>query len=283
MNPVILGIDPKWNSLLPLVVINAFMLSTCVVFAFIYRKRRPQNEELTGRVTSKWVGPFLYEYWGWVISPFEKLFIKIGLTPNFFTTLGFMLSAGSGWAFATGHFGIAGWLMILGGTCDMFDGRIARRTGKSSQSGAFYDSVMDRFGEAVVFTGLAYYYHNSWMLYVVVAALIGSTMVSYTRAKGDSVGIECKVGAMQRPERIVYLGVASIFSPPFRQIFRPLAEHPIEYLTMAALMFIAVMTLLTAIYRMIYITRKLNIREGRPRKEIKSPWLQKLSHRYLDI
>lgn len=282
MRPVLFGIDPKWNSLLPLVGFNVLMLLTVVVFAFQY-KRRTKSDELSGRATSRWVGPFFYEYWGWFISPLERLFIKLGLTPNFFTTFGFFLSVGAALAFATGHFGIAGWLVIFGGTCDMFDGRIARRTGKTSQSGAFYDSVMDRYGEAVVFLGLAVFFRNNWVLYVVIAALVGSMMVSYTRAKGDSLGIECKVGPMQRPERIVYLGVGSIFSPPLRQIIQAPGAEPVEYLAIAAIGLIAVVTLLTSIYRMIYIFRKLSLREGKPVREGKSPLLKKLTHRYLDI
>ncbi len=281
MRPIILGIDPKWNSLIPLVIINIVMLGTVLVFAVIYR-RRPKDPDLEGRHASKLVGPFLQQYWAWVISPFENLFVKLRISPNLLTTWGFMLSAASGLAFATGHMGIAGWLMIVGGTFDMFDERIARRTGTSSKAGAFYDSVMDRFGEALVFFGLSLYYHDSWVLYLVLGALVGSLMVSYTRAKGDSVGIDCKGGVMQRPERIVYLGVGSIFSPPFRQLVHPNAEQPIEYLTIAALAVIAVMTLLTAIYRMVYIFRKLAIAEGRKPKKIESPLLRKLTHRYLD-
>jgi phosphatidylglycerophosphate synthase len=281
MQPVILGIDPKWNSLLPLVVINVLMLSTVLIFAAV-RRRRPADSDLIGRHTSKFVGPFLQQYWAWVISPFERLFIWLGISPNFLTTFGFLLSAASACAFATGHMGIAGWLMILGGTFDMFDGRIARKTGKTSKSGAFYDSVMDRFGEAIVFFGLAYYYRSSWVLFLVLGGLIGSLMVSYTRAKGDSEGVDCKGGSMQRPERIVYLGVGSIFSPPFRQLVDPHAAAPVEYLTIAALAVISVMTLFTAIYRMIYIFRKLNIAEGKKPKKIQSPLLRKLTHRYLD-
>lgn len=281
MNPSILGIDPKWNSLLPLVVVNILMLSTVVIFAFIYR-RRPKDPELAKRHSSKIVGLFLWEYWAWFISPFEKLFIYFHVSPNFLTTLGVILSAGSGYAFATGHFGVAGWLMIVGGTCDMFDGRIARKTGMTSKSGAFYDSVMDRYGEAIVFFGLAIFYRESWVLYLVLGALIGSQMVSYTRAKGDSVGVDCKGGAMQRPERIVYLGVGSIFSPPFRQIIQPAGATPVEYLTIVALAVIAVMTVLTAIFRMAYIIRKLNLSDGKTRKEPRSPLLKKLTHRYLD-
>ncbi len=281
MRPEIFGIDPKWNSLLPLIFINVLMLSTVLIFSFIYR-RRPGDPDLKGRHSSKLVGPFLREYWSWVISPFEKLFIKLGISPNVVTTWGFFLSAGSGYCFATGHMGLAGWLMILSGTCDMFDGRIARKTGQTSRSGAFYDAMMDRFGEVLVFFGLAYYYHNSWVLFLVITALIGSIMVSYAKAKGDSEGVDCKGGVMQRPERIVYLGVGSIFSPPFRQLINPNAEHPVEYLTIVAIAVIAVMTLLTAIYRTVYIFRKLNQQEGKTEKKIESQLLRKLTHRYLD-
>jgi phosphatidylglycerophosphate synthase len=281
MDPVIFGIDPKWNSLLPLIAINVLMLSTVVVFAFIYR-RRPKDPDLVKRHASKFLGLFLMEYWAWFISPIESLFVKLGVTPNFLTSLGFILSAASALAFANGHMGIGGWLMIIGGSFDMFDGRIARRTGMTSKAGAFYDSVMDRFGEAIVLFGLGVFYRDSWVLYLVLAALIGSMIVSYTRAKGDSIGIDCKGGIMQRPERIVYLGVGSIFSPPFRQLVKPEATHPVEYLTIAALGVIAVMTIFTSLYRMLYIMHKLNVAEGKKFKESRSPLLRKLTHRYLD-
>lgn len=282
MYALVLGIDSKWQNLIPLVVINVLMLTTVVIFAFI-RRKRGVDEELASRAHSKWLGPFFFEYWGWFITPIENLFIRLNFSPNLLTTFGFILSLASGMAFATGHFGLAGWLLIIGGTFDMFDGRVARRTGRTSKSGAFYDSVMDRFAEAVTLFGLAYFYQSSWVLYVVIAALVGSTMVSYTRAKGDSIGIDCKVGPMQRPERIVYLGVGSIFSPPFRHFFFPNAAEPVEYLAIAALILIAVMTFITAIYRMIYITRKINISEGKKPKESSSPLVRKLTHRFLDI
>ncbi|MFO1463865.1 MAG: CDP-alcohol phosphatidyltransferase family protein [bacterium] len=282
MNPVLFGIDPKWNSLLPLVAINVLMLSTVVIFAvFVYRKR-PGDPDLIGRHSSKLVGPFLREYWAWFISPIEWFFIKLNVSPNTLTTLGFLLSGVSAYAFATGHMGVAGWFMIIGGTFDMFDGRVARKSGKTSKSGAFYDAVMDRFGESLVFFGLAYYYRDSWILFLVLGAMVGSLMVSYTKARGDSEGVDCKGGIMQRPERIVYLGVGSIFSPPFRQIVSPGVQPPVEYLTIAALGVIAVMTTLTAFYRMYYIFRKLRIRDGYSPKEPNLPLFRKFTHRYLD-
>jgi len=91
------------------------------------------------------------------------------------------------------------------------------------------------------------------------------------------------VGPMQRPERIVYLGVGSIVSPVVRQLLQPAGAEPVEYIAIAAITLIAVVTLLTDVYRLIYIYRKLLIRGGKPVKESKSPLLKKLTHRYLDI
>jgi len=282
MNPVFFGIDPKWNSLLPLVAINVLMLSTVVIFAAFVHRKTPGDPDLVGRHTSRMVGPFLREYWAWFISPLEWSFLKLNVSPNTLTTLGFLLSGVSAYAFATGHMGVAGWFMIIAGTFDMFDGRVARKAGKTSKSGAFYDAVMDRFGESVVFLGLAYFYRDSWILFLVLGAMVGSLMVSYTKARGDSEGVECKGGIMQRPERIVYLGVGSIFSPPFRQIVNPGAQTPVEYLTIAALAVIAVMTVLTSFYRMYYIFRKLKIQDGHNPKESNLPIFRKFTHRYLD-
>ena len=164
----------------------------------------------------------------------------------------------SAYFFAEGLFGYAGWIMIFGATFDMFDGKVARMTGKVSRSGAYYDSVMDRFGEGVVMIGLVSYFRYSWMLYFVVAGLIGSMLVSYTRARGEGVGIVCKKGPMQRPERIVYLGVASVFQPIANYFLREtsLAYEPI--LVIAAIILIGVMTNITAIYRMVYIMNGLD-------------------------
>src|SRR5262245_52273244 len=141
--------DPLWISLGPLLVINVFALLTVLVFAAIRKKNPviPAQAELEKRHHSRFLSKWLKEYWYWTTAPIEKIALKLKLTPNFFTTLGFLLSAASGLAFYYGRLGIGGWLMIIGGTCDMFDGRIARATGKSSPAGAFYDSVMDRYGE----------------------------------------------------------------------------------------------------------------------------------------
>jgi CDP-diacylglycerol--glycerol-3-phosphate 3-phosphatidyltransferase len=180
------------------------------------------------------------------------------LSPNIITFIGFAISCISAWFFAVGLFGYAGWIMIFGATFDMFDGKVARMTGKTSRSGAFYDSVMDRFGEGVVMLGLAIYFRYDWMLYMIVAGLIGSMLVSYTRARGEGVGVVCKKGVMQRPERIAYLGVASIFQPIADYFLMNTGWSMTPILVIGALLIIAVMTNFTALYRTIYIMNELD-------------------------
>ena len=94
---------------------------------------------------------------------------------------------------------------------DILDGRVARETGLASKFGSFYDSTLDRVSEIVVYFSLYAYFRPLpsfwWVGYVVILAMVGSLMVSYTRAKAEALGVECKVGTMQRPERVVMLGL----------------------------------------------------------------------------
>lgn len=260
-------LDPLWFSVGPLLFINVFALGTVVIFAIIRKKNPPipALDELEKRHHSKFLNKWLKEYWFWVTSPIEKIALKLKLTPNFFTAMGFVLSALAGVAFYYGRLGIAGWLMIFGGSCDMFDGRVARLTGKSSPAGAFFDSVMDRYGEMAALFGIAVFYRDSWVFYFVLAAIIGSMMVSYNRARGQAVGLDCSGGLMQRPERIVYLGVGSIFSPVLASLLKPFVELPLEFLLTLAVILIAIMTNLTALYRLVWIYRRLEEKKQKPK------------------
>ncbi|MGZ3442718.1 MAG: CDP-alcohol phosphatidyltransferase family protein, partial [Polyangia bacterium] len=105
------------------------------------------------------------------------------------------------------------------GILDILDGRIARATGMVTKGGAFFDSVMDRYAELVVFGGLTIYYRHSWAIYVALVASLGSIMVSYTRARGEALGVQVNIGTMQRPERLFYLGVISGLSPIVETLF----------------------------------------------------------------
>lgn len=265
--------DPVWVSVAPLLVFNAVLLLTLAFFRLTY-KQQPSAEDVDLKSHSKFLSRFLKEYWYWTTSPFINLMVKLHVTPNVITVWGFLLSCVAGYFFHLGMVGAGGWFMILGATFDMFDGRIARMTGQASKSGAFFDSVMDRFSEGVVFLGLASYYRPSWVLFFVVSALVGSMMVSYTRARGEGVGVDVKTGIMQRPERIVYLGVGSIFSPLFAYfISKYFIPTRFDFMTIGAILVIAILTNLTALYRMRYVIRHLDPRAKKVPKSKLLAWL----------
>jgi len=158
-----------------------------------------------------------------VIDPFVRLLIKMGLTPNIVTTIGFLLNVGVTIIFIEGaekgnrgnlvYVGWAGALILFAGLFDMLDGQVARLGNMSSTFGALYDSVLDRYSELVMFFGICYYlvgHHYFLSSIFAFIALIGSMMVSYTRARAEGLGIQCKDGLMQRPERVITIGVAAI-------------------------------------------------------------------------
>ena len=151
-----------------------------------------------------------------LLKPVPKSLISRGVHPNVITTLGFAVTISAGIAYFLGHVRIGGLLVLVGGIFDILDGQVARGSGKASVFGSFYDSTLDRISEIVVFLGIFSLYGGGhpdfplpWMVYTVALALAGSLMVSYTRARAEALGLDCKVGLMQRPERVVLIGVAS--------------------------------------------------------------------------
>ncbi|MGN7203898.1 DUF4833 domain-containing protein [Pedobacter sp. SAFR-022] len=158
-----------------------------------------------------------------VINPFVKGLIKMGLTPNAVTTIGLFLNIGVAVIFVFGaersnrgdldFVGWAGALVLFAGLFDMLDGQVARLGNMSSRFGALYDSVLDRYSELILFLGICYYlvsHHYFLSSLFAFIAMIGSMMVSYTRARAEGLGIECKGGLMQRPERVVTIGICAI-------------------------------------------------------------------------
>ena len=171
-----------------------------------------------------------------ILDPIVRGMLGLGLQPDHLTVLGFALSLGAGFAFAIGKFRIAATVALVAGVCDILDGQLARLGGKVTRFGAFLDSTLDRIAEAALFVGIAWYYiaqlvdmtinpgrvianaqHNLFPLTFAVTALnavlglVGSFMVSYTRARAEGLGLECKVGWFERPERLVVLIVAGFF------------------------------------------------------------------------
>lgn len=171
-----------------------------------------------------------------IINPVVHGMIKIGITPNFITTTGLVLNVVAACVFiyagieAPGELAYVGWgggIVLFAGLFDMMDGRVARVGHMSSTFGALYDSVLDRYSELVTLCGIFYYLVLQgylWGSIITFVSLIGSIMVSYVRARAEGLGLECKVGLMQRPERVVLTALGAIFCGVFAgcQAFDPL-------------------------------------------------------------
>ncbi len=159
------------------------------------------------------------------IDPLIKAMLKVGLTPNIVTFLGFAgnIVAAVFFIYAALHYqdastmGWGGAIILFAGLFDMMDGRLARVGNLSSEFGALWDSTLDRYSELVSLFGIVLYFTEAgpewfWMGIVTFAAMIGSVMVSYVRARAEGLQIECKVGLMQRPERVVVTALGAILT-----------------------------------------------------------------------
>jgi CDP-diacylglycerol--glycerol-3-phosphate 3-phosphatidyltransferase len=153
-----------------------------------------------------------------IIAPVTDALIRWRVHPNAVTTVGFAVTLGAGVLYHFDHVRWAGLCVLLGGVIDIFDGQVARLSGLASKFGSFYDSTLDRISEIVVFIGLLSLYNqygrelaDVWMVYVIMLAMAGSLMVSYTRARAEALGLDCSEGFMQRAERVLLLGGSSLF------------------------------------------------------------------------
>lgn len=132
--------------------------------------------------------------------------VALGIHPNVLTLIGVLINVWAAWALAVDRFVLAGVIMICANIFDFIDGKVAHITGKQSEFGAFWDSTLDRFSDLALFTGLIWLYSSlgrEGYVLVATAALIFSIMTSYARARAESLIEKCKVGFMERPERIV--------------------------------------------------------------------------------
>ncbi len=149
-------------------------------------------------------GLFMARFLIWLIGPVERLLLG-RVSPNTITAISLLMCGITGAAAALGHLGGAVWLLTLAGVLDVLDGRVARLSNRQTASGALFDSVSDRWGELFVFAGYAWFLRDSNWLLAVLAAMGGSQMVSYTRARAEGLKIELSGGLMQRAERITVI------------------------------------------------------------------------------
>ncbi len=178
------------------------------------------------------------------LNPIIGLATKLNLHPNTFTTVSFLSGIGAAYFMAVGSLRIAACFVLLSGMCDSIDGKLARYSGKVTKFGALYDSTLDRYSEVLFFFGMAFYFiKHGWYLTSVALAigLGGSLMVSYVRARAEGLGFECKVGILQRAERLLLLGIGGLIH---------------LYALVGAIWIIAVMSHVTAIQRIIHVWKE---------------------------
>ncbi len=208
-----------------------------------------------------------------VINPLVRLMIAIGITPNMVTTIGLLGNIAAAAllvvaGYRTGLTGEVPWSLVTwaGGLIigfslfDMLDGQVARLGNMASTFGAMYDSVLDRYCELFTLGGIAYFFIQAGRLgssLVTFLAIVGSIMVSYVRARAEGLDLECKVGFMQRPERVVVTALGTILTGILGQCGVQWAELPMIY----AVWIIAVFANLTAFARIAHVKAQLSRRK----------------------
>ena len=200
------------------------------------------------------VGDFFVHWFMWALTPAERLSLRLGLTPDFFNFAGLFCGLASGLLIGAGWLEWGGLAIALGGVADIFDGRIARARKLTSPYGTFIDSTLDRFVEVFAFLGFVVYLRLLPLgPFLATAALAGSLLVSYTRARGESLGVLCKEGLMQRAERLVLTFLACMLDATVTSG----AGWTPGTLVGGVLALIAVGTFLTAAHRTIWISQRL--------------------------
>jgi phosphatidylglycerophosphate synthase len=246
--------------LAPAVAVSAYFVIGLGVFAIRSRLYGlPVDADVARRSASKLLGRYLRHFLMWMLRPYEQTLIRLRVSPNSITFASLLTAGASAWALATGKFALGGWLYLFTGILDIFDGRVARATGQVSAGGAFFDSVMDRYSEMIVFGGLAYFYRETWAMFVVLAAALGSVMVSYTRARAEGLGIDdVNIGTMQRPERLFYLGVTTALTP-ILETFVGHGSWPMYVPVVVALAMLALSANVTAVRRILHTLDRLEL------------------------
>jgi CDP-diacylglycerol--glycerol-3-phosphate 3-phosphatidyltransferase len=190
-----------------------------------------------------------------LVAPVAEWLIRMRVHPNTITSTSAMFTIGAGAAFGLDQPRIAAVWLLLSGVLDILDGQVARRGGMASTFGAFFDSTLDRIGDAFLFAGIIVYFQTAPTQAVPVlgviaglAALTGSFLVSYARARAEGLGIECRVGVAQRPERIVGVGAPTLF----------FGAGPHGILLLVIIAILAVVSWITVVQRAAHVFRAAN-------------------------
>jgi CDP-diacylglycerol--glycerol-3-phosphate 3-phosphatidyltransferase len=187
-----------------------------------------------------------------VTNPISEWLLRAHVRPNTLTTAGALLVVISAVAYAFGWIRTGGILLLASGVVDTFDGQVARQGGMVSKFGAFYDSTLDRVGDGATFIGIAAYLlyapDVAWRVETAVlcmVAVLSSLLVSYARARAEGLGIDCKVGIVQRAERLLAIGVPSVL----------VGAGPRGIVLQVIVAVLAVLSTVTVVQRFVYVYR----------------------------
>src|SRR5262245_25163898 len=250
--------------LVPAGVVCLYFFIGLIVFSVrsaIWGVKHDRDIEASGR--SLLIGSYLRNYFSWLIRPLWWLVLASGISPNGVTVVATLTGVASGVAVALGRFALGGWLFILSGILDTLDGKLARVRHSVTPAGAAFDSLLDRYADGAVLFGLAIYFRNSWTLVPVLAAIFGTSMVPYVRAKAESFGVPMKEGLMQRPERVFTLGFTVMASPMVEAFFPTTGVHSPQRLAAIGIVLLAVTSNMTALGRIARLLTALRAAAGR--------------------
>ena len=201
---------------------------------------------------------------GWACNKVIRLIVHAlalsRIHPNVLTFLGLVINTWAAFLFAAGSFRWAALVVIGAGLFDMVDGRVARETNRVTRFGGFFDSVLDRYSDLALYMGLLVYYASiNRFFYIVLTAIVmtGSVMVSYTRARAECTIPKCKVGFLERPERVVLIIIGALFD----------RMAPVLWV-------IAVLSNLTVIHRMIYTWQEAKRLEEAQLRAVPAPTMK---------
>jgi phosphatidylinositol phosphate synthase len=250
---------PLNSDLKILLGVLAFAFATMPVYALLGGHKKPDRLASSAH-GSFFLGSFLSGWLYWFAHPIVAGSVALGLGPTVFNLLGVAFGWAAGGFFATGHVALGGWSVLLGGVADILDGRIARATGVADARGAFLDSTLDRFAEVGALVGLVLLFRDSaWGAGLAAAALGGSLLVSYARARGESQGVVCKFGVMQRAERLLLVGFGALFDSTVSAHW---GDGQPGTLLLPLLVLMVIGTLGTAVFRTVWIARELRGRDA---------------------
>jgi len=175
---------------------------------------------------------------------FSRVLVRYRVGPNALTVLGLLSGAAVGASYGLRRDGLAAAFILVCGIFDILDGKVAANGGRKSLFGAMLDSSLDRYAEFFIYLGLAYRFRGGWGLWLMFFAFLGSTMVSYTRARAEGLGVDCRVGIMQRAERLLLLFAGTVVGLVFA-----VADPAL----LAAMSVVAAVSNFTAVQRIFFV------------------------------